>query len=113
MEKNYSIWDENKEISGSEQFLLDWAEIPQFQRQEADLKPDKCDLDAFKRLANIRNNLSSFLESHKNNLIICGQNLGCGKTEWALKLMLTHIENNAPRLKFVDENDVYISRYDY
>lgn len=106
MEKNYSIWDENKEISGSEQFLLDWAEIPQFQRQEADLKPDKCDLDAFKRLANIRNNLSSFLESHKNNLIICGQNLGCGKTEWALKLMLTHIENNAPRLKFVDENDV-------
>lgn len=103
MEKNYSIWDENKNISGLEEFLLDWAELPLFQRQEADLKPDNCDLESFKRLANIRNNLLSFLNSHKNNLIICGENLGCGKTEWALKLMLTHIENNADRLRGVDE----------
>ena len=103
MERNYSIWDENKKISGSEQFLLDWAGIPQFQRQEADLKPDDCDIESFRRLANIRNNLPAFLESHKNNLVICGNNLGCGKTEWALKLMLTHIENNAPRLVGIDE----------
>lgn len=101
-DKTYSVWDENKTISGSEQFLLDWADIPLFQQQEADLKPDRCDLESFKRLANIRNNLQSFLTSHKNNLIICGNNLGCGKTEWALKLMLTHIENNAPRLKYED-----------
>lgn len=106
MDRNYSVWDENKNISGSEQFLLDWAEIPLFQQQEADLKPDTCDIESFRRLANIRNNLPAFLESHKNNLVICGNNLGCGKTEWALKLMLTHIENNAPRLKYVDENVV-------
>lgn len=103
-DKNYSIWDENKIISGLEECLLDYAEIPVFQRQEADLKPDDCDIEAFRRLANIRNNLPSFLISHKNNLIICGNNLGCGKTEWALKLMLTHIENNAHRIRYEDEN---------
>lgn len=98
----FNVWDENKNISGSEQFLLDWAEIPYYQRQEADLTPDDCDLESFDRLLKIRNNLSDFFSKH-SNLMICGHNLGCGKTEWAVKLMLTHIENNAYRLKGVDE----------
>lgn len=102
----YSIWDENYQISEAEKHILRLANIPECQQQEAILSPDDCDLDAFTRLTHIRENLNKFMSSSKNNLVICGENLGCGKTEWALKLMLTHIENNKHRLDFVDKSEI-------
>lgn len=98
----FSVWDENYEISGAEEFMLEWANIPQYQWLEADLTPDECDEPAFDRLLRIRNELPLFFNLHPN-LLLCGHNLGCGKTEWALKLMLTHIENNKSRFNGIDE----------
>ena len=98
----FSVWDEDRPISDVEKFMLKWAEIPQYQWQEADLSPDPCDEEAYDRLFRIRENLKDFFSKHMN-LMICGHNLGCGKTEWALKLMLTYIENNAYRFKGIDE----------
>lgn len=102
----FSVWDENYKISEAEKHLLRLANIPECQQQEAILSPDDCDIEAFKRLGNIRNNLEDFLYSSKNNLLICGKNLGCGKTEWALKMMLTHIENHKHDLDFVDIGEI-------
>lgn len=98
------IWNNYNDISPLEECMLDLAGIPEFQRCEADLTPDDCDIEAFDRLTNIREKLDIFV-ADAHNLIICGKNLGCGKTEWALKLMLTYVENNADRLRFFDEHD--------
>lgn len=99
------LWDGNYELTATEEFLLKWANIPEYQWCEADLQPDSCDIDAFDMLLNIRNHISDFV-MHCNNLVICGKNLGCGKTEWALKLMLTYIEQCVPRFKYLDAKEV-------
>lgn len=106
MEKNFTIWDENREISGIEKYLLQRANIPKYQWIEDKLIPLDGDEEAFARLLDIRNNLHEFICGEKNNLIICSNSIGNGKTSWAVKLMLTYIEKNAHRLIYTDENDV-------
>lgn len=101
----YSTWDENREISNAEKSMLMLADIPKYQWTEAKLYPDDCDTDAYDRLAHIRNNIKKFCNYHYN-LLICGKNLGCGKTEWALKLMLTYFEKNTHKFYLVDTEDV-------
>lgn len=99
------IWDGEDALNPVEEFMLDWACIPEYQRCEASLSPDDCDIDAFDRLRNIRERISEFVTS-ANNLVICGKNLGCGKTEWALKMLLTYIEQSVPRFRYLDEQEV-------
>lgn len=101
-----SVWDEFRVITGAEKAILKLANIPEFQWYEADLIPDECDVEAFKKLKYLRENIDNFDTCMDNNLLICGKHLGCGKTEWALKLMLTYIENNAYKLDYVDEGEV-------
>lgn len=99
------IWDGEDELNPVEEFMLDWACIPEYQRCEASLSPDDCDIEAFDRLRNIRERIAEFVTS-ANNLVICGKNLGCGKTEWALKMLLTYIEQSVPRFRYLDEQEV-------
>ena len=106
MEKNFTTWDDSKEISGIEKYLLQRANIPKYQWIEDKLIPTDGDEDAFSRLLDIRNNLREFVCSEKNNLIICSSSIGNGKTSWAVKLMLTYIEKNAHRLIYTDEKEV-------
>lgn len=102
----FSIWDENYTITGAEKEMLRLANIPECQHVESTLFPDACDTEAWEQLTQIRNNLDRFMSSSKNNLVICGKNLGCGKTEWALKMMLTYIENNKHRFDFADISEI-------
>lgn len=95
----YSIWDENRNVTGYERAILERSNLPEYQWIEAGLVPEDVDDGSYARLAKIRAQLSDFYCIQKNNVVICGKNLGCGKTSWAVKLLLTHIENNAPRLR--------------
>lgn len=102
----FKKWDSIDTITNSEKEMLMLADIPEYQWTEADMIPSDCDIAAFDRLTHIRNNLSTFFKFH-HGLIICGKNLGCGKTEWALKLMLTYFENSNHKFRFVDVNEGY------
>lgn len=95
----YSIWDETRTITGYEKAILERSNLPEYQWIEASLSPEDDDIIAYERLSHIRAALDTFYCVQKNNVVICGKNLGCGKTSWAVKLMLTHIENRAPILR--------------
>lgn len=58
------------------------------ERFTTQLQPEPIDLGAFKRLAEIREGINSFVADGKN-LLIYSQNCGNGKTEWAKKLLLS------------------------
>lgn len=102
----YSIWDDKRTINGYEQALLERSNLPEYQYVESELVPEDIDDVAYARLSKIRSRLSEFYSIQKNNLVICGKNLGCGKTSWAIKLMLTHIENKAPLLRGKEEWEI-------
>lgn len=103
---NYTVWDENYRINGYEENILEHSLLPEYQWEESRLAPDDCDANSYERLAKIRDNLDDFFSIDKNNLVICGENLGCGKTSWAVKLMLTYIEQNAHRLAAYSKEEI-------
>jgi len=103
---NYTIWNDERHITGQEQYMLEHSMLPPYQWQEDELKPDECDIQSYERLKHIREDLDNFIVSHKNNLLICGKNLGCGKTSWALKLLLTYFEMSNDKFFGIDEGDV-------
>ena len=102
----YSVWDENKNINGYEHALLQRSLLPEYRWEESDLIAPSCDEKSYERLARIRGNLDDFFSIDKNNLVICGENLGCGKTSWAIKMMLTYIEQNSYRLQGLSREDI-------
>ena len=94
----FSIWDSEKlkNLDVTEEFILENSYLPRYQWIEDDLKSLK-DKECFSRLRYIRDNLTSFIKGNLNdkmynNLVICSENLGNGKTSWAVKLMLTYVE---------------------
>lgn len=102
----YTFWDSEKKINGYEKALLQRSLLPEYQWEESDLIVPSCDERSYERLVKIRDNLDDFFSIDKNNLVICGENLGCGKTSWAIKMMLTYIEENAHRLQGVSSEDI-------
>ena len=106
MEKNFTIWDSNKVLTNTEEYLLKRANLPKYQWIEDRLIPMNGDEEAFSELFDIRNNINQFVRSEKNNLVICSNYVGNGKTSWSVKLMLTYIEKNAHRLDFTDVNEL-------
>ena len=101
-----TIWNEDKQISNAERYMLEHSNLPEYQWLEDELKPDVCDVDAYKRLNHIRVDIKNFVRSRNNNLLICGNSLGCGKTSWALKLLLTFFEENVSKFDGIDEKDI-------
>ena len=70
--------------------LLLSSKLPKAQWDSVPLKPDEIDLDAFRRLANIGNNIYDYVYPEKGeykNILICSKNAGNGKTTWAIKLL--------------------------
>lgn len=86
------------------------AMIPKRYQEDIMLTPSKKDLQTFKELDDIRNEIKWFVDNGKN-LLICSNNVGNGKTTWAVKLIKAYIEsvknirfdNNTPAL-FVNVN---------
>lgn len=113
------MWDTEKvnSLDVTEQFILENSYLPKYQWVEDYLKPLD-DAAAFKRLSEIRNNLSDFIvgnlnDAGYNNLLLCSKNLGNGKTAWAVKLMLSYVELQKGKLNNIEDSKVTIDRYDY
>lgn len=106
-------WDENKKVNEYEAHLLKRACIPMYQWIEDDLilSPNSPDIESYSKLIEIRENLAEFEMCIKNNLLICGKSLGCGKTSWAFKFLLTQIENNWRKI-YAEEFDITDKHFD-
>lgn len=105
-EFDYSLFDKencwykdvcNKSMCGDKDFcmrhykiayLVHGATLEGKQQYTISLTPDKCDIEAFKHLRDIKNNIESFVQDGKN-LLIYSKNTGNGKTQWSKKLLLS------------------------
>ena len=74
------------------EYYFDSAFIPKDRRvkQLLHIDSDRKDEGAFTRLAEIENNIETFV-ANGNNLYIYSQNVGNGKTSWALRLANNYI----------------------
>lgn len=66
--------------------LMENSGVPESLHYPIQLYPKECDLPAFKRLREIKDNILDFV-TNGENLFICSQHTGNGKTSWAIKLM--------------------------
>lgn len=72
-------------------YLMDSSGIPEARQLPTELIPDSKDYESFIQLKEIKNNIVRFVNGG-NNLFICSNNCGNGKTSWALKLMLRYFD---------------------
>lgn len=70
------------------EMLVQRATMSGKQRETVSLYPEKVDLQAFKRLKEIREDINRFVTSGKN-LLIYSEHTGNGKTEWSKKLLMS------------------------
>lgn len=76
------------------------------------------DTDAYKRLSDIRKGIVDFVNAG-NNLYLCSENTGNGKTSWAVRMLHTYLhytaEGNYEHLKgmFVSVTDLLIRLKDF
>ena len=75
-----------------EELYLKNALIPKRYEKEIPLKPSNKDAATFKELDDIRNNIKEFVDSG-NNILICSNNSGNGKTTWSIKLLKSYIKS--------------------
>lgn len=113
-EANWHVWNKAQldSLDFTEKFILKNSYLPRYQYIEDNLVPD-IDTTQFLRLREIRGNMHNFLNSSTNNLVLCSEHLGNGKTSWAVKLMLTYIEMQKGKLDYVDEKKINVDNYDY
>ena len=69
--------------------LLMSSRLPKSQWKKVGLIPDDVDVDAYERLAEIRESIYDcvYPEQDYKNILICSKNAGNGKTTWAIKLL--------------------------
>lgn len=68
------------------QYLMESAKIPKGNQFKNELIPNPIDIDSFKFLAQLKQDMISFVKRGEN-LYIFSSNFGNGKTTWAIKLM--------------------------
>lgn len=73
-------------------FLMNNSNIPKNKQKPIALYPSECDLTAFKRLAEIKDNIVDFVDGGKN-LYICSGINGNGKSSWSLKLLMKYFDS--------------------
>lgn len=73
-------------------YLVSHSLLQGKQRYSIPLYPDNIDINAFKRLKEIQQNINTFVSDGKN-LLIYSETCGNGKTEWAKKLMLSWLNS--------------------
>ena len=72
-------------------YLMDNSNIPKAKQLPQTLTAPKCDIAAFRRLAEIKNNITDFVDCGCN-FYIASDRTGNGKTSWAIKLMLKYFD---------------------
>ena len=70
--------------------------IPKRYQKEIELVPSNTDKPVFYELRNIRENVKEFVNGG-NNLLICSDSPGNGKTTWATKILRAYIESVSDR----------------
>ena len=102
--KNFDCWfvdtcdDSGKECEMCQLFLeLSWqmrsSGLPHAKQSVIKLRPESCDVEAFKTLASIRSDITNFVQSG-SNLYLCSQYTGNGKTSWAIKMLQSYLNLN-------------------
>lgn len=72
-------------------FLINSSNIPKAKHFKNELIPNEIDIQSFKFLANIKQDIVNFVDNGEN-LYIFSQNFGNGKTTWAIKLMQAYFD---------------------
>lgn len=72
-------------------YLLYVSGLPKSKRFPAILTPEEVDLDSFKRLKFVKDDIVNFVENGCS-LYIYSTNAGNGKTTWAIKLLLKYFD---------------------
>ena len=75
-------------------YLMDNSGIPKNRQYPQELVAD-VDLEPYRMLADIKDDIVSFVENGQN-IFICSRNTGNGKTSWAIKLMLRYFHEVWP-----------------
>lgn len=81
---------------------FDNSGLPKSKYSIIKLIPESVDRSAFRRLADIRKNITDFVDEGKN-LYICSKYFGNGKTSWAIKMLQTYFH-------YVAEGSVFTIR---
>lgn len=72
-------------------YLLYMSRIPKSKYLPTKLIPEEIDLDSFRRLNNVRKDITNFVKDGCS-LYIYSTNTGNGKTSWAIKLLLKYFD---------------------
>lgn len=72
--------------------LLKYSGIPESLYKPIELYPEACDINAFKRLAEIKTNIKDEIQKGLN-LYIYSRNCGNAKTSWAIKLLQSYFHS--------------------
>ena len=72
-------------------YLMNNSNIPKAKQYKNTLIPEEIDLETFKFLNDIKNNILNFVNNGEN-LYIYSQTFGNGKTTWAIKLMQNYFD---------------------
>lgn len=100
------------------EYLLSRSGLPKAKWKDTALRCMPEDEEAFEDLAYIKDNLQEqFFTYHysdkdntkfvdDNNLIICGDSLGCGKTSWAIKIFKQYLKEQGWRFVGEDSNSL-------
>ena len=70
-------------------YLLKSSGIPKNKQKINKLIPDACDIKAFEKLSEIRDNIQDFVKEG-NSIYLYSSHCGNGKTTWSIKLMLQY-----------------------
>lgn len=73
------------------QHLMENSGLPKSRQCPQPLRAPEDDIDAYKRLAEIKDDIVSFVEQGKN-LYITSEVTGNGKTSWSIKLLLRYFD---------------------
>lgn len=73
-------------------YLVKKSLITEHQQRNLKLIPDEIDLKEFERLKNIQTSIKQFVNEN-NSLLIYSENVGNGKTTWAVKLLLSFLDS--------------------
>ena len=93
----------------SNEFLRDLyiknSRLPLRYIEKINLRPSTSDLNSFKKLKSIEDNIELFVKKHEN-LLISSNTVGNGKTSWACRLIMSYINNYACKYVFKDNTPV-------
>ena len=94
-----AVCDDNKEGCQDKcvkylkmRYLMQESNLPVNKCKPLPLYPERCDVEAFRKLAEIKDNIEDFVENGRS-LYITSPYVGNGKTTWAIKLLLKFFEN--------------------